>query len=676
MSESCPFVPPLVSDNDIRWASHLLHLSPGAFHGKDGDDPRQAVFKSMEPMDIAACPGSGKTTLLVAKLAILSQKWHYRTRGICVLSHTNTARSEIETKLGNTAAGRRLLSYPHFVGTIHSFVNEFLARPWLRSRSYSVKIIDTEICERRRWCKLDRGTRVFLQKNGADESNIRIIDINFRLAKKNGAFPCGEHTPTYQRVQRACEEATREGYHCFDDMFIWAGELMDRMTVVVNAIRERFPLLFLDEAQDNKEDQSAVLHRIFMDEGSPVRRQRFGDANQAIFNFAGDKGAETDVFPGEKPMELPNSHRFGQQIADLADPLALVPHGLKGHGPKKKVLASGAQEGRHTIFLFDCANASKVLDAYGALLLETFSDQELREGSFWAVAQVHRPPDKEEQHKFPHHLGHYWPDYDPELSKQDPKPDSFVQYVLAGMAKAKMTGEASPAVEKIAEGILRLAGMADGGKTLHQRKHSHRYVLQLLVENSEARTCYDMILSRFILRTELPTKEMWNDDWRGIVKEVAETAARSPLVGPEVAEFLGWPNEPAAPALAAARKARDNIYRFANNGREVAVQVGSIHSVKGKTHTATLVLDTYWQDRKGRHNLELLSPWLRKQKAGGIDAGPQQRTRLKIHYVAMTRPTHLLCLAMQRSVFEKGDGRLDQEVMQELEQRGWQIKCV
>lgn len=95
MSDEQSFVPPEITDDDIRWASDLLNLPHGSFFGSDGNDPRQEVLKSMERIDVAACPGSGKTTLLVAKLAILARKWNYRTHGICVLSHTNTARNEI-----------------------------------------------------------------------------------------------------------------------------------------------------------------------------------------------------------------------------------------------------------------------------------------------------------------------------------------------------------------------------------------------------------------------------------------------------------------------------------------------------------------------------------------------------------------------------------------------------
>ena len=134
MSSNDSFELPKITDHDIRLASQLLGLPTNAFYGTGGDDPRQEAMKSMVSVDVAACPGSGKTTLLVAKLAILAKKWSSSTRGICVLTHTNAARHEIEKHLGNTSEGQKLLGYPHYIGTIHGFVNEFLALPFLRDR--------------------------------------------------------------------------------------------------------------------------------------------------------------------------------------------------------------------------------------------------------------------------------------------------------------------------------------------------------------------------------------------------------------------------------------------------------------------------------------------------------------------------------------------------------------
>ena len=92
---------PEVTDDDIEWVQSLMGLD-------EFDEPRRDFLKNLSTVDLSACPGSGKTTLIVAKLAILAQKWPHRTKGICVLSHTNVAREQIEYRLGRTVVGQRV----------------------------------------------------------------------------------------------------------------------------------------------------------------------------------------------------------------------------------------------------------------------------------------------------------------------------------------------------------------------------------------------------------------------------------------------------------------------------------------------------------------------------------------------------------------------------------------
>jgi DNA helicase II / ATP-dependent DNA helicase PcrA len=161
-------------------------------------------------------------------------------------------------------------------------------------------------------------------------------------------------------------------------MFVWANELLDNYPCIADALRYRFPLLFIDEVQDNSEGQSALLHRIFIEGNTPVIRQRFGDMNQAIFGYTGQDAAATDTFPAQAVIwPIPNSHRFGQQIADFANPFAIVPQGLVGRGPSGNLIRTDAA-GKHTIFLFDDATLPFVMDAYANYLAEIFTSDELR----------------------------------------------------------------------------------------------------------------------------------------------------------------------------------------------------------------------------------------------------------------------------------------------------------
>jgi hypothetical protein len=179
----------------------------------------------------------------------------------------------------------------------------------------------------------------------------------------------------------------------------------------------------------------------------------------------------------------------------------------------------------------------------------------------------------------------------------------------------------------------------------------------------DIRELYQNLIVQFTVMQEIPTAEKWESHWLGIVRSIAEAIAGSPL-SKEADDFLMWNNTPVTPATPTdSNKSRNNIFRYSKNGREVSIQAGSIHSVKGQTHTATLVLETFWYD----HNLELILPWFTKKKHGWKKAdGVRQEARLKLHYVAMTRPTHLLCLAMKRGV-------LNDEDMGVIRDRGWRV---
>ena len=404
MGDDIAFAPPVVTDYDVTWVTDILGLPENAFCGSDGTDPRKEVLKDMTSIDVSACPGSGKTTLLVAKLAILANKWKYRTKGICVLSHTNAARDEIEKRIGHSAAGRNLLSYPHFIGTIHGFVDQFLTLPWLRSKGYRINIIDTDTCQKRRWKsvlnqvsrwpgKFDSYKKQIVKKH-SDGDNITIASPDFKVKDvKVGKNIIGENTTTYKLMQKACEISTEEGYYCYDEMFMWADELISRYPDIVGTIRSRFPMLFIDETQDNSESQSHILHTIFISGGNPVIRQRFGDENQAIYDYVDAIEASTDKFPvlDDRKREIPNSHRFCQIIAKLAGPLGLNADtcNLVGEGPKCRDIPPIQDAAPHTIFLFDDETITKVLDAYGDLILSMFPQRFIAEGCVhccWAGA--------------------------------------------------------------------------------------------------------------------------------------------------------------------------------------------------------------------------------------------------------------------------------------------------
>jgi DNA helicase-2/ATP-dependent DNA helicase PcrA len=158
--------------------------------------------------------------------------------------------------------------------------------------------------------------------------------------------------------------------------------------------------------------------------------------------------------------------------------------------------------------------------------------------------------------------------------------------------------------------------------------------------------CVRGVVAAFAVHRERPTETAWAERWRDIVREIARAVSGASLSGTDVDDFLRWPDREGVPeSPASVPKNRGNTYHYAKGKRTVAIRVGSIHSAKGETHTATLVLETHWYT----HNAESLLPWLDGRQSGKPSTGERQESRLKVHYVAMTRPTHLLCLARKQS---------------------------
>ncbi len=655
MSDLAAMLAPPVTDVEIEHAAVMLGLRARDFHGAGGDDPRLDVLRNNGVIDVTACPGSGKTTLLVAKLAILARRWSLPRQGMCVLSHTNVARIEIEKRLGGDAAARAVLSYPHFVGTIHGFVNQFVAMPWLRSRGIAVAAIDDDLCIARRWYKLSRETRAVVENTGRDAKFLRIKDIEHDLGDlKWGRGVLGKTTPLYQAFVEACRAATNDGYFCHDDMLLWAGEAIAQCPGLREAVRQRFPMLFLDEVQDNQEAQSVLLQRIFTEGDSAVIRQRFGDMNQAIYGQPRDtQGVQSDRFPEPAvTIPIPNSHRFGAQIAALADPLALTPPGLVGlrqHHPDE----AGKQA---AVLLFDPAAPAGVLPAFAKLLIERFEPCQRNKSSFAAIGSAHRDTGRDDP---PNCVAHYWAGYDAGLAKGEAKPGRMITYLRRGIMDARLSGDMHPIVERTADGLIHLAALLNPAVRHPKRSNRHRQLLMLLADNPAlAKRYHDLCMA--LANDKLPQQQLQWQRWTKPLVEITSGLLGQAEVG-RADEFLGWE---AAPAEQPAADQAGNIFVYPAQAPEVQIKVGSIHSVKGETHLATLVLDTHY---KGSH-LGRIKRWLTGEKFG-LAAGPRHadiRASLKQHYVAFTRPSHLLCVAMRR------DALSDVELAQ-MRARHWRI---
>ncbi len=670
------FLIPEITDDDIDWVCSLLGFDTF-------DESQRAYLKHRTTVDVSACPGSGKTTLIVAKLALLAKNWPHRTKGICVLSHTNVAREQIEHRLGRTVVGQRLLTYPHFIGTIHSFVNRFLALPWLHSEGEPSPTIDNDAttAERRRvlgerkYYKL----QYFLSNRQSSFNKLRICDrhLNFNLIDKpDKPFPAQQSKPSYQNAELAIKETAKAGYFCHDEMFVWANALLEDYEAVPLWLAHRFPLVILDEMQDTSKQQAPLLNTVFPRESDKIIVQRLGDPNQRIFDSTGADPNETADFPDSETdhyLEIPNSYRFGVEIAKFASPFAANPvgqDGLCGVGPGW--INSEDQENKHAIIVFPDNDTNDVLETYGKHVLSVFGDETLAKGSIVAVGHVHQNDSDvtSGHHQYPKSVGHYWSNYSVETPRQNPYPPTLAQYIYMAQGLVTENKALSPGVEQIASGIVELARLLGNIGNLKRKTRTHRAILEVLESNTDALMTYRGVLRRFLIDRTVLSEDNWTTHAEDIVT-VASALCREGADRNEPKEFLEWPQDALLLKRMEPSLSDDsglNVFRVSDGTRNIDIRLGSIHSVKGQTHLATLLLSTYWHD----HSAKQIMPWLVGKKSNGKGEGKRNYQRLLHTYVAITRPSHLLCLAVPHSALGSNQTAIDKSLATLME-RGWSI---
>lgn len=461
------------------------------------DKERREIIKNLDSIDVQAFPGSGKTTALVAKLAILAGKWFLDNRGICVLSHTDAARDEIEDRLGKTPIGRQLLSYPHFVGTFHGFFDTFVSIPWLRSNGYSIKIIDSDIVLKNRWNRLRPGTKHYLENSGKNEYVCE--SIRFPVSIDIG---CGEHTQSYINVKKIVEDSQKEGYFTYNEMLLIAQYVLEQSPVVCKIIQTRFPWLFIDEAQDTNSLQWALIDTAFKDKND-TKIQAFGDSNQAIFQSYGR--GEVIQFPKQNLLTMSNSHRFGKSIAEKADTLSIAQKGMTS-----EYAAFNKNDDQHTVFLFEKKNVKAAIIAYAKQILNCFTDEEIirnEKYGCYVIGMVHNtPPESPDSPHFPVGLRDYLVDYEPSLTKSIPKPEHFVDYFILGKAAQDMTNNSIDMIESISCGFLKIIN-SYGAMQLSSARKAYNVLLSSLPVNAETQFRKAMLT---LINMPLSNEKEWN----------------------------------------------------------------------------------------------------------------------------------------------------------------------
>lgn len=589
---------PLITDESIE----ELQKNTGLVFDRER---RQAIKQFV---DIQACPGSGKTTLVAAKLILLARNWEKNTSGICVLSHTNVAKNEIISRLERDEYGRKLLSYPHFIGTIQDFVDRYLALPFCRSKGIEVNRIDDETCMSYIDSRLSWKARKYLEgKPKANMSDLQIRYVDGEFLENIPGFQKFSTSDSYRNLSTIKKEMLEKGIFFYREMFEYAKAYLDVNPYVIKAIRSRFPLAIVDEMQDTSLVQDEILNKLFSYEGGFF--QRLGDADQAIFSGEEDSG---NSYNDLQLHVINTSHRFNPSIATLASRLST----------NKVALCSTQTDDDaqpHTIFIVDENCRSRLLPAFARLCADNldFSEEHLIK----AVGAVGKTkPDGLT-------IKHYFSNFEKDNTIKNFKPEKFIEYVRASK---KVTSCNADGYKMVLNGIRRLLNILGYDYlSLSQLKNA-------IKESPKSNEINQAIIS--IQNSDVSIAA----DWDANVKELLSLLGLIERHG-ELSDFVSY-TEPRV--MVDDTFVPSNIYREELDGREICIELDTTHSVKGETHSATLLLETKFHEFDVHQMLDYIIG-AKNTKPKGV----RKPKFMKQLYVAMTRPKQLVGVAIDNSRF-------------------------
>jgi hypothetical protein len=610
------------------------------------DAERREVLLEGDSRDINAAPGSGKTTILAAKLLLLARKWPHARRGICVLSHTNVARDEIQQRLARSSDGARLLAYPHFIGTIHAFVNQFLALPYLRSAGIRVDLIDDDAFSQQalRKAKANWSLKTSMAMNQGVEPIVKGLVYrgpDLQLASEGGNLP-KPASKTHPVMVKIKEELTQKGVFRHADMFAFAEKILQQRPLLVDRLALRFPYVFIDEMQDTSWQQEQLLQKIF---GGRSVVQRYGDINQRI--LTNDTGAEHLTFPQALALPISVSKRFGPQIA-----LAVAGVQLAG----TPVTGERADVRAPLLIVYATERVEQVISTFGHRVLQYFDDVALRSGPVKAMCTRKQGDAKASPGR---HLGDYWPGLGGATVSASNRPERLWALLSHASAAAHKAGTFAHSAMEVRRAVLLVLRAAQSSAVADVRD-APQLMRQLLHAG------HDVISLRRLVRDLLMrTADYAQPGDRSALPAVLYAGLQPLLPAGMSLEIFSQLDVFAAPGYAVAFHGTEQHHCMVEHEqRQLTIPIGTVASMKGETHLATLVLESHGGTSQ-RFDLEEAVKVL-----VGTSALPTQKLlkgQFRNLYVAMSRPTSFLCVAVNAE-------RVSAESQALLRAKGWDIE--
>lgn len=503
--------------------------------------------------------------------------------------------------------------------------------------------------------------------NIEDEISNRLIHLrlNYKdeniLDNKNNL--CGFGTDSGKSYKSLKESIFKKGVLSYSDAYDIASRYLNEFSLLKKIFSERFSHVFIDETQDTADHQSEIIEGLF--KSSPnVVIQHFGDPNQAIYDsFTNEAGWKYDL---QNALFITESKRFGKNIADIINPLQVIRDAkfpVKGNGISNAIPP-------YIIVYSNKADASKVFEKFGELIIK-HNLHNLEKPKFVALGRIGKKREDEERtisNYFPNFEGHtkqakehfdYLINY---LKKESKTKDQSINYYSNKIIDAILEFLEK---QKIKKKVFKK--MTGGDKEFYERRFTKSSLFDYLKKEDE--NIYYSLKQNIIKWSKVITLSETVSNLE-LAEEIEEYLVSDLLkVWNKTLEnslFFSIPTEVFS-AGQSMTPPEGNCYNYKHqsDSEEISfpIKVNTIHKEKGETHSATLYLETYFKSKYESTTFIEQLKGLNYKTNGGIE----MERALKLAYVGMSRPTHMLCIAFLKENIE--------EHLSELSKK-WKIETV
>jgi DNA helicase-2/ATP-dependent DNA helicase PcrA len=618
------------------------------------NEEQKKVIRTWNTVNIQACPGSGKTTTLAAKLMILAEKLPKSfQQGICIITHTNTAVDEIKKKLGPYANFYN--NYPHHFGTIQSFVDKYLAIPAYKLGSKESLRINDELVD----LMFKKCISIFLKNNNnhkpiyqlEHKKILKFSDLVFNDTFHVSKNIFGEQlllteiqlksvkssfTPLqlYEEFKKMKDWIYKKGYIKYDEAYSLAFKHLKENPQLASLFSKRFPLVLIDEMQDMETHQYKLINDLFGNGTSII--QEIGDINQSIFSPNSEQ-EQSDWDTTTNSLNLNNTTRLSHHLAEIVKPICLSPQSMEGSWNPYPII-------KPTVIVFADDTKEKVKEKFVELII-SHKLNDLPNALFKATGYRRSSVSDDKLY-----INSYWSDFYKNTSiKTREEFDNLFSYLqkCQTLKSEKNVKDIRKTLLNAICKALKLAEIKNPLTTYYftpvtftQYFSSEKEVEHKLLKTNLAKWILDFQLTPE-LRTEIT---IYIRTLLPLFKKQSTTRLES---------FLTDTN-----SINQIQEEPRQVYEH----QGIKVHFDTIHGVKGETHTATLYLETYLKqvyDIGGK----ILPYILKPQKPDSAC-----KKRLPQAYVAMSRATHFLCLAVHMERFKDSVKSYFEDV-----NNGWEV---